>query len=167
MMAILENAVLTRGPNLLVQFYVNDAGISKISFAVNPEKGFSWTLEGKSCPDRLQASISEWMNSYANKKSPRVRLPLIFKDVPAYTCLVLNTLEQIPFGNVLTYGELAELIGNPRSARAVGNACGSNPFPLIIPCHRVLSRGNRLGGFSSPLEIKRQLLDFEKISYIA
>jgi methylated-DNA-[protein]-cysteine S-methyltransferase len=67
---------------------------------------------------------------------------------------------EIPYGQVISYNELAKRIGNPNSARAVGNAVGANPIPIIVPCHRVVSsRG--LGGYSSGIEIKKMLLRLE------
>ncbi|RUM88405.1 MAG: methylated-DNA--[protein]-cysteine S-methyltransferase [Thermodesulfatator sp.] len=67
---------------------------------------------------------------------------------------------RIPCGSLATYGEIAEKIGCS-SPRAVGQALGKNPLPLIIPCHRVIGAGGKLTGFSSGIEIKRMLLDFE------
>lgn len=74
---------------------------------------------------------------------------------------VLELVATIPPGETLTYGEVAERLGRPGAARAVGQALKANPFPLIIPCHRVVgSRG--LGGYSSSLNLKKRLLDVEK-----
>ena len=63
----------------------------------------------------------------------------------------------------MTYGELAALAGRPAAARAVGAACGANPVPLIVPCHRVLAAGGGIGGFGGGLELKRALLEREGI----
>jgi O-6-methylguanine DNA methyltransferase len=63
---------------------------------------------------------------------------------------------------VLSYAEVAEAIGKPKAVRAVGGACGANPIPLFVPCHRVLAANHRLGGFSGGLEWKRTLLAREK-----
>lgn len=70
----------------------------------------------------------------------------------------------IPPGETRTYGEIALLLDEPGSARAVGQAMGSNPFPPIVPCHRVLAAGGRAGGFSSPggVDMKRRLLAIER-----
>ena len=74
---------------------------------------------------------------------------------------VLKSVASIPPGETLTYGQVAERIGRPKAARAVGRAVGKNPFPLIIPCHRVVgSKG--LGGYSSGLDLKWRLLDIER-----
>jgi len=74
---------------------------------------------------------------------------------------VLKSVASIPPGETLTYGQVAERIGKPKAARAVGQAVGKNPFPLIIPCHRVVGSKD-LGGYSSGLDLKRRLLDIER-----
>lgn len=73
-------------------------------------------------------------------------------------------LIRIPLGCTASYGEIAERLGNPGATRAVGGACGANPIPLIIPCHRVLAAGHALGGFSGGLEWKRKLLGIEGVA---
>ena len=76
-------------------------------------------------------------------------------------------LTEIPFGEAWGYGQLATHIGKPRAARAVGQANGRNPIPVIIPCHRVIAADRSIGGFSSGLPIKRQLLTLEHIEIAA
>jgi len=78
---------------------------------------------------------------------------------------VWRQLRAIPRGQYRTYGEIADILGKPGAARAVGGACGANPLLLIIPCHRVLAADGRLGGFSSGLDLKRKLLDLEGIPF--
>ena len=77
---------------------------------------------------------------------------------------VWNELNKIPSGETKTYKEIAELIGYPKAARAVANACGKNPYPITIPCHRVIRSDGGLGGYSGEGggEKKRQLLESEK-----
>jgi methylated-DNA-[protein]-cysteine S-methyltransferase len=67
----------------------------------------------------------------------------------------------IPFGGVLSYAEVAAEAGSPRGSRAAGNALGSNPIPIVIPCHRVLRRGGALGGYGGGIDRKRWLLTLE------
>lgn len=76
---------------------------------------------------------------------------------------VLECLRCVPYGATLTYGELAALAGHPRAARAVGTCMSCNPVPIIVPCHRVLAAGGRLGGYSGPagLAMKKRLLAIE------
>jgi len=75
---------------------------------------------------------------------------------------VWQELFQINSGETKTYGDLAKKIKRPKSARALGNACGANPLPILIPCHRVLGK-NSLGGFSGGIHIKRKLLRHESL----
>ena len=70
----------------------------------------------------------------------------------------------IPYGQTRSYGWLAAQLGRPKAARAVGNALGKNPVPIIIPCHRVIAANNRIGGFSGGIELKKRLLDTEGIT---
>ena len=75
---------------------------------------------------------------------------------------VLAALRRIPRGETITYGELAHRMGASHAARAVGSACGANPLPLFIPCHRVVAANGKLGGFSAGLGWKRFLLAKER-----
>ena len=79
---------------------------------------------------------------------------------------VWEALKTIPYGEIRTYGQIAAAIGNPNAARAVGQAVGANPCLILIPCHRVVA-ANGLGGFSSGIKVKRQLLALENPTYSA
>jgi methylated-DNA-[protein]-cysteine S-methyltransferase len=74
---------------------------------------------------------------------------------------VLEVTSEIPYGGVLSYSEVAAEAGSPRGSRAAGNALGSNPIPIVIPCHRVLRTGGSLGGYGGGLDRKRYLLELE------
>jgi methylated-DNA-[protein]-cysteine S-methyltransferase len=73
---------------------------------------------------------------------------------------VWNVMLETPYGQTKTYGEVGKLIGNPKASQAIGSACGRNPIPFIIPCHRILA-ANGLGGFALGLECKKDLLGLE------
>jgi len=77
---------------------------------------------------------------------------------------VWDELCKIPYGETTSYSQIAKNIGRPNAYRAVGNACGANHIPLIIPCHRVIA-SNGLGGFSGGLALKRKLMEIEGIKY--
>ncbi len=79
---------------------------------------------------------------------------------------VWNALRRIPFGQVRSYAGVAADIGNPRATRAVGAANGANPVPVVVPCHRVVGSGHRLGGYSGGLERKRALLVHEGVRLV-
>ncbi len=74
---------------------------------------------------------------------------------------VWSELEKIPFAQTITYAELAARVGQPKAFRAVGNANGRNPIPIIIPCHRVIGSDGRLTGFAGGVDIKQRLLNLE------
>lgn len=74
---------------------------------------------------------------------------------------VLAATAKVPFGRTTTYGTLAERIGRPHASRAVGNALGSNPIPIVVPCHRVLRAGGDVGGYAGGPSRKRRLLTLE------
>lgn len=76
--------------------------------------------------------------------------------------LVWEALREIPYGETRTYGAIARQIHRPAAARAVGMACGQNPWPVIIPCHRVVAADGSLGGYTGGLAIKEYLLDLER-----
>ena len=79
---------------------------------------------------------------------------------------VWRSMRKIPLGRTKSYGEIASVIGKPKAVRAVGGACGANPVPVLVPCHRVLAANQKLGGFSSGLDWKRSLLKREGIEYL-
>jgi methylated-DNA-[protein]-cysteine S-methyltransferase len=75
---------------------------------------------------------------------------------------VLGRTAAIPFGAVATYGDVAREIGSPGAARATGNALGANPMPIVVPCHRVVASGGKLGGYTGGIERKQVLLTLER-----
>ncbi|HTY09345.1 MAG TPA: methylated-DNA--[protein]-cysteine S-methyltransferase [Candidatus Edwardsbacteria bacterium] len=77
---------------------------------------------------------------------------------------VWRKLAQLPPGQLITYGQLAREIGQPRAARAVGQAVGANPLPILIPCHRVIAGDGSLGGFTGGVALKKKLLKIEGIT---
>ena len=75
---------------------------------------------------------------------------------------VWRSLQRVPYGKTISYGQLARQVGNPKASRAVGAANGANPVPIIIPCHRVIGASGDLTGFGGGLEVKKYLLELEK-----
>lgn len=88
-------------------------------------------------------------------------IPVKIENGTDFQNLVWNTIHQIPHGEVRSYKWIAEKIGRPKAVRAVGNATGSNPVTIIIPCHRVIGSNGNLGGYGGGLERKQQLLTLE------
>lgn len=91
-------------------------------------------------------------------------LPLELTGLTPFSLRILETLRTIPYGTTITYGALAVRAGFPHAARAVGRAMAFNPLPIVIPCHRVVAAGGRLGGYSggNGLPTKLWLLEFER-----
>lgn len=95
---------------------------------------------------------------------PTMLPPIDLSSGSAFQRRVWEVLRTIPRGKTLTYTEVAAAIGRPKAVRAVGGACGANPVPVLVPCHRVLAAHGGLGGFSGGLDWKRTLLAREGIS---
>ena len=87
-----------------------------------------------------------------------VSLPL---EGTSFEKRVWKMLQTIPYGEVRSYKWVAEMIKCPKGARAIGNACGKNPLPIVVPCHRVTGSSGRLGGYSLGIGIKKALLEIE------
>lgn len=106
---------------------------------------------------------SRWLDDYFAGEQPDPQiLPLALSGTD-FRCRVWQALLDIPYGEVITYGELADRIGCG-SARAVGGAVGHNPISIIIPCHRVLGADGSLTGYAGGVDCKRWLLEYEELS---
>ncbi len=93
---------------------------------------------------------------------PDPDLPTVLPD-DGFTARVWREIARIPRGQVRSYARVAKNLRKPQAARAVGQACGRNPLPLVIPCHRVVTTDRRLGGFTGGLDVKRKLLALEGV----
>lgn len=91
--------------------------------------------------------------------------PVDLEGVSDFTRTVLDATTMIPYGETVTYGEIARRIGMPGTAQAVGNALGANPVPIIIPCHRVIRSNGSMGWFTGGPDIKRALLRLEGVDF--
>jgi len=87
--------------------------------------------------------------------------PLDMSGATDFQRRVWEATRRIPRGQTLTYGQVARQVGSPRAARAVGQAMARNPWPVIVPCHRVVGHDGRLTGFGGGLDMKRRMLDME------
>ena len=102
----------------------------------------------------------------AGEGAPLAALRLDESIVTAFEAAIYRLLRAVPRGATVTYGDLARMVGQPGAARAVGMAMGRNPWPVIVPCHRVLASGRKLGGFSAPggTATKARLLALEGVT---
>ncbi len=114
-------------------------------------------------PTPIVEKLARELGEYFQGGRTTFDLPLLLQGT-AFQIAVWEELRKIPYGTAITYGELAATVGRPRSARAVGQAVGANPVPIVIPCHRVLPISGGLGGFGPGTDWKRRLLDLEGAS---
>jgi methylated-DNA-[protein]-cysteine S-methyltransferase len=103
------------------------------------------------------------LDLYFEGKLDSFDLPLDWQLSGGFRQRVLRAINRIPYGQTRSYTEMARKAGNERAVRAAGTACGSNPIPLVVPCHRVLRTGGALGGYGGGLPMKEGLLQLEGV----
>lgn len=103
------------------------------------------------------------LDLYFEGKLDSFDLPLDWQLSSGFRRRVLRAIDRIPYGQTRSYTEMARKAGNERAVRAAGTACGSNPIPLVVPCHRVLRTGGALGGYGGGLPMKQSLLELEGV----
>ena len=106
----------------------------------------------------------QWLDDYFNGLNPKIDFKLKVEGTE-FRKRVWKILSDIPYGETMTYGEIASMISPEMSAQAVGGAVGANPIAIVIPCHRVLGKNARLTGYSAGVDKKIELLKIENISY--
>jgi len=111
-------------------------------------------------PARLDLARRE-LDEYFEGRLREFHVPVDWRLARGFTDKVLHVVSHIPYGETLSYGEVAAEAGNPRAFRAAGTACGNNPVPLIVPCHRVVQSGGKPGNYGGGPEMKRALLELE------
>jgi methylated-DNA-[protein]-cysteine S-methyltransferase len=114
-------------------------------------------------PAEIRPAVDGIVALLAGAASDLSQVPLDLEDVPDFHRRVYAIAREIPPGQTLSYGEIARRLGDPSQARAVGQALGANPIPIVIPCHRVLAADGRMGGFSAPggVATKLRVLEIE------
>jgi methylated-DNA-[protein]-cysteine S-methyltransferase len=113
-------------------------------------------------PAQLDEARRE-LDLYFEGRLDHFDLPLDWRLSGGFRQRVLRAISRIPYGQTRSYTEMARKAGNERAVRAAGTACGSNPIPLVVPCHRVLRTGGALGGYGGGLPMKRALLELEGV----
>ena len=111
-------------------------------------------------PDAFDDVVSQLTEYFAGRRQ-RFELPLAPEGTP-FQQRVWRELQDVPYGVTISYGQLAARIGQPTASRAVGLANGSNPLPIVIPCHRVIGADGTLTGYGGGLPIKERLLALER-----
>lgn len=149
------------GPVGDITVVVSEAGVRHVAFA-----GADVALADfpSAEPGGLAEEATRQLGEYFSGRRKEFQLAIDWTGLDGLRAHVLRTLhELVPFGETVSYKGLAELSGRPEASRAVGTIMGSNPVPLIVPCHRVLASGGGLGGFGPGLEAKRKLLVLEGV----
>lgn len=173
----------TSFPTPIGRIYIaaTEKGICRVAWEYKSEKEFTKTLLPPYPPlspskgERIKVrgvaiikngekftGIKNSMIKYFSGKPVSFKCAMDFEGTD-FQKRVWRVLSNIPYGKILTYKEVAERIGRPKAARAVGNACGANELPIIIPCHRVIASNRGLGGFSGGIKLKKYLLEIEGI----
>jgi methylated-DNA-[protein]-cysteine S-methyltransferase len=129
-----------------------DEVLQQLASAVSPN-----VLE---LPKRLDPVRRE-LDAYFEGELHEFSSPVDWRLARGFADKVLHQVKRIPYGKTLSYGEVAAKAGNPRAFRAAGTACGINPVPLIVPCHRVLQAGGKPGNYGGGPEMKLSLLKME------
>ncbi|HEX5370866.1 MAG TPA: methylated-DNA--[protein]-cysteine S-methyltransferase [Dehalococcoidia bacterium] len=114
--------------------------------------------------EALACSVEQQMRDYFDGSRRDFDLPLDVNIGSAFQRRVWQIIAQIPYGATASYAEVAAAAGSPGAFRAAGSACGNNPVALVVPCHRVVASGGRLGGYGGGLETKVWLLRHEGVS---
>jgi methylated-DNA-[protein]-cysteine S-methyltransferase len=146
--------------------FVTPRGLLRVKYADEPIEGVLADVAARVSPRILRApsrtdEARRQLEGYFGLRRQSFSLPIDWSLVHGFATGVLRQTARIPFGDVRTYGQVAAQVGSPRAARATGNALGSNPIPIVVPCHRVLHADGGLGGYSGGLDRKRYLLALE------
>jgi methylated-DNA-[protein]-cysteine S-methyltransferase len=131
-----------------------DAVLGDLADRVSPR-----IVEGPARLDDVRRELEEY---FAGRRH-EFDLPIDWSLSHGFTQRILQAIAAIPFGRTSNYRDVAAAAGNPRATRAAGNACGANPIPIVVPCHRVLRTGGGLGGYTGGTDKKETLLRLEGV----
>jgi methylated-DNA-[protein]-cysteine S-methyltransferase len=153
------------GPLLLAQ---TRRGLVRVGLPNQDSDELLVDLADRVSPRVLEAPVQldetrRELDLYFEGKLDSFDLPLDWRLSGGFRQRVLRAINRIPYGQTRNYTEMARKAGNERAVRAAGTACGSNPIPLVVPCHRVLRTGGALGGYGGGLPMKEALLQLEGV----
>ena len=144
-----------------------EAGLVRIGLPLDDEDEVLDELAAKVSPRVLRASrpvltdTRRALDDYFAGRLHRFDLPLDWRLSHGFRSEVLHELQAVPYGQTVTYAELAARAGRPNAVRAAGSAMATNPLPIVVPCHRVLRTGGSVGSYRGGVEMKQQLLALE------
>jgi methylated-DNA-[protein]-cysteine S-methyltransferase len=133
----------------------SDTVLEELARRVSPRM-----LEAPAALDNVRRELDE----YFDGKRTSFDIPIDWQLHDGFSRKVLRATWRIPYGKLLTYAEVASKAGSPRGSRAAGNALGSNRVPIVVPCHRVVRAGGKLGGYTGGIERKQYLLGLEGVA---
>lgn len=148
--------------------FVTSRGLAGIAYPDEPierqleEVAATISPRVMAAPERTDG-VRRQLDEYFDGRRRAFGVPIDWRTLHGFREQVLRATARIPFGAVSTYREIATEAGSPNAYRAAGNALGSNPVPIVVPCHRVLHAGGGLGGYTGGLDRKRFLLDLEGV----
>jgi methylated-DNA-[protein]-cysteine S-methyltransferase len=143
-----------------------DRGLVRVSFRKERHDDVLNDLVVRISPRVLEApaqleEVRRELEQYFEGERREFELPLDWRLSRGFRCEVLRKLVRVPYGETATYAEMAIRAGRPRAYRAAGSACGSNPMPIVVPCHRVVPSGGGLGNYGGGVDVKKYLLELE------
>jgi methylated-DNA-[protein]-cysteine S-methyltransferase len=141
-----------------LELCVSQRGVRSVSFV--PQ-----TIEVAPSVSTVATLLIDELDRYFSGKTMKFSVPLDPATGTTFQRRVWDQLLLIPYGQTRSYAQIAAAVGNPAAARAVGLANGSNPIPILVPCHRVVRADGSLGGYSSGIEVKRALLALEGLKF--
>ena len=161
--------------NIYTSYYPSPIGILKITFTASKVHGIEFVNEINNLKDGncngiyfkkkdvrdTYNLIFDQLNQYFTGKRKYFNLPIIFKGT-GFQIKVWKYLNEIPYGEIRSYQQIAKAIGKPNAARAVGNANRNNPLAIVIPCHRVIAASGNISGYTGGSRRKKWLLKHEK-----
>ncbi|GAA4191460.1 methylated-DNA--[protein]-cysteine S-methyltransferase [Microbacterium oryzae] len=146
----------------------SDEGLVALRVRAEPHEALesvSRELRGALLPDDGSEALEDLaaqLEGYFQGERRRFDLTLDWRLANGFTREALAVVCDIPYGTTASYGEVAALAGRPRAARAVGTACRTSPFSLVVPVHRVIHADGTIGGYGSDIDVKRHLLELEQ-----
>jgi len=140
----------------------SETGLRWIELSSTPIDDLARRLRARILPDDVPNELAlDELHRYLRAETREFTVTLDIRGTP-FQRAVWESLTAIPYGKTAAYSEIAAALGNPQAARAVGQAVGTNPLPMVIPCHRVLGKDERLVGYSGGLPLKERLLMLER-----
>lgn len=152
----------------MITVFFYDTKIGKIGIAERDSKIIAVLFEGERYDPSwteeetpLKKEAIKQIGEYLDRKRKTFDLDTYYTSASSFFSRIMKILKKIPYGQTITYKDIAKEVNNPKAYRAVGMVCNRNPLPIIIPCHRVISASGALVGYRGGVEVKKKLLEIE------